>query len=332
MTTFTRTLGKSGIEVSAMGLGCWAIGGPFIDSGGNPVGWSQVDDNESIRAIHRALELGVTFFDTADVYGAGHSEEILGRALAGKRDQVVIATKFGNTFDSAQKQITGQDASPEYVRQALEASLRRLNTDYIDLYQLHIWEYPPEEAGPTREVLEELVEAGKIRGYGWSTDRLESVQVFAEGPNCIATQQQLNVMGGNPVGDSEGLLAFCEQKNLASINRAPLAMGLLTGKFQPSTTFSADDVRSKVEWFEGFQDGKPNAVWLKKLEAVRDILTSEGRALAQGALAWLWGRSEQTIPIPGFKTIQQVEDNAGALQFGPLTPDQMQEIDTILER
>ena len=122
-----RRLGKSDIQVSAMGLGGWAIGGPFW-SGDNAVGWGKIDDNESIRAIHKALELGVTFFDTADVYGAGHSERVLARALEGKRDQVVIATKFGNMFNEETKHITGSDASPEYIRKACEASLKRLNT------------------------------------------------------------------------------------------------------------------------------------------------------------------------------------------------------------
>jgi aryl-alcohol dehydrogenase-like predicted oxidoreductase len=325
--TFTKQLGKSGIQASAMGLGCWAIGGPFTNMEGVQIGWGDVDDNESIRAIHRALDLGVNFFDTADVYGAGHSEETLGKALAGRRDKVVIATKFGNVFDSETRQWTGEDGSPEYVREALEASLCRLNTEYIDLYQFHIWGYPPEEAGPTRDTLEELAKEGKIRGYAWSTDVLESVKVFAEGPNCIAVQQQLNIFGGN-----DEILALCEEKNLASINRSPLAMGLLTGKFQENSRFPANDVRRHVEWFEGFKDGKPNPEWLKKLDAIREILTSRGRTLAQGALAWIWGRSEKTIPIPGFKTVRQVEENATAMQFGPLNAEQMREIDALLGR
>jgi aryl-alcohol dehydrogenase-like predicted oxidoreductase len=326
-TTFTRQLGKSGIQVSAMGLGCWAIGGPFTNMEGVPVGWSDVDDNESIRAIHRALDLGVNFFDTADVYGTGHSEEILGKALMGRRDKVVIATKFGNVFDSETRQCTSEDGSPEYVREALEASLRRLNTKYIDLYQFHIWGYPPEKADRTRDVLEELVKEGKIRGYAWSTDVLESVKVFAEGPNCTAVQQQLNVFAGN-----DEILTLCKEKNLASVNRSPLAMGLLTGKFQESTRFPVNDVRRHVEWFEGFKEGKPNPEWLKKLDAIREILTSGGRTLTQGALAWIWGRSEKTIPIPGFKTVRQVEENATAMQFGSLNAEQMREIDALLGR
>src|SRR5919198_3659664 len=111
----TRTLGRSGIQVSPMGFGCWAIGGPFW-AGEQPLGWGEVDDEESVRALRRALELGITFFDTANVYGAGHSERVLGRALAGRRDEVVVATKFGNTFDESTRTITGSDASPSYIR------------------------------------------------------------------------------------------------------------------------------------------------------------------------------------------------------------------------
>ncbi|MBN1515879.1 aldo/keto reductase [Candidatus Sumerlaeota bacterium] len=323
--TFSRQLGRSGIQVSAMGLGCWAIGGPFTSPGNVPVGWSAVDDGESIRAIHRALELGVNFFDTSDVYGAGHSEEVLGKALAGRRDGVVIATKFGNVFDSPTRHVTGEDGSPEHARQALEASLRRLNTDYIDLYQFHLSGYPPEKAAPTRDALEQLVEEGKIRGYAWSTDSLERVKVFAEGPHCIAVQQHMNVFSYNAE-----ILALCEERNLASVNRSPLAMGLLTGKFQESTRFPADDVRRNVEWYEGIKGGKPNPAWLRKLDAIRQILTSEGRTLAQGALAWIWARSENTIPIPGFKTVKQAEENINAMQFGPLSKEQMHQIDILL--
>jgi aryl-alcohol dehydrogenase-like predicted oxidoreductase len=327
-TMFTRKLGRSGIEVSAVGMGCWAIGGPFW-AGDTPVGWGEIDDAESIRAIHRALELGATFFDTADVYGAGHSERVLAKALEGRRDQAVIATKFGNTFDESTKQMAGNNAEPGYIRQACEASLKRLNTDYIDLYQFHINEFDPGKAGVVRDTLEDLVAEGKIRAYGWSTDFVEGARVFAEGPNCTAIQHQVNVIDGAPE-----MVALVEELNLASINRGPLAMGLLTGKYTASSTLGADDVRGEnaPSWMQYFKDGKPNPEWLHKMEAIREILTSGGRTLAQGALAWLWGRSEQTIPIPGFKTIQQVEDNCGAMGHGPLTPAQMQEVETILAR
>ena len=323
-----RKLGRSGIEVSALGMGCWAIGGPFW-AGETPLGWGEVNDEESTRAIQAALEMGVTLFDTANVYGAGHSERVLGRALGGRRSQVVIATKFSNVFDETTRQVTGQDASPEGIRRACEASLRRLATDYIDLYQFHDNGFPAEEAGPVRDTLEALVKEGKIRAYGWSTDFPERAEVFAQGPKCSAIQLQLNVLDDNPQ-----VIAICEKHNLAALNRGPLAMGLLTNKYTAESKPSADDVRGakSPEWMKYFKNGKPSAEWLGKCDAVREILTSKGRSVSQGALAWNWARSEKTLPIPGFRTVAQVKENAGAMQFGPLTSAQMKEIDRILGR
>jgi aryl-alcohol dehydrogenase-like predicted oxidoreductase len=323
-----RKLGRSGIEVSALGMGCWAIGGPFW-SGETPLGWGEVDDEESIRAIHAALDLGVTLFDTANVYGAGHSERVLARAFAGRRGQVVIATKFNAVFDETTHQVTGSDPTPEGIRSACEASLKRLNTDTIDLYQFHNNDYPPEKAVPVRETLEALVREGKIRAYGWSTDYPVRLEVFAQGPKCSAVQLQLNVLDDNPA-----ILAMCDKYDLAALNRGPLAMGLLTGKYTPGTKVASDDVRGdkSPEWMKYFKDGKPNPVWVSKREAVREILASRGRTLAQGALAWLWARSPKTLPIPGFRTVKQVQENAGAMKFGPLTGEQMAEIDKLLDR
>jgi aryl-alcohol dehydrogenase-like predicted oxidoreductase len=288
-----------------------------------------VDDDESIRAIHRAFDLGVTFFDTADVYGAGHSERVLGRALADRRDQVVIATKFGNTFDEDTRQITGSDASPDYVRRACEASLRRLNTDYIDLYQFHVNNYDPDQAGTVRDVLEDLVAEGKIRRYGWSTDFPDRARVFAQGPNCTTVQHQMNVLD-----DARPMIALCEELDLASINRGPLAMGLLTGKYRADSKLASDDVRGDQgpAWMKYFKDGKPNPEWFEKVEAIREVLTSDGRTLVQGALGWLWGRSERTVPIPGFRTVAQIEENCAAMRFGPLSAGQVSEIDALLDR
>lgn len=323
-----RKLGRSGIEISAMGLGCWAIGGPFW-AGETPVGWGVVDDEESIRAIHRGLELGITFFDTSDVYGTGHSERVLARALAGRKEQVVIATKFGNVFDEATKQITGGSGSPEFIRQACEGSLRRLKTERIDLYQFHINFHPLAEAGPVRDTLEALVAEGKIRSYGWSTDDTERARFFAEGKHCVAIQHTMNVLEDRPA-----MVALCEELDLASINRGPLAMGILTGKYtDTSKSLPLDDVRSEraPAWLQYFKDGKPHPDWLKKLGAVREILSSGGRTLAQGALAWLWARTRQTIPIPGFRTVAQVEENCAAMAKGPLTEAQLREINRVLE-
>jgi aryl-alcohol dehydrogenase-like predicted oxidoreductase len=284
-----------------------------------------MDDNESIRAIHCALDWSVNFFDTADAYGTGHSEEVLGQALKGRREQVILATKFGNVLDPGCKRLAGEDARPEYIRQALEASLRRLGTDYIDLYQFHIWGYPAAQAEPVRETLEALAQEGKIRGYAWSTDLLESVEVFAKGPHCTAVQNELNLFRCE-----QAMLELCQRENLAALNRSPLAMGVLSGKYNADTRFASDDVRSHVPWYIWFKDGKPSPEHLQKLEAVREVLTSDGRTLAQGALAWIWGRSEITIPIPGFKNVQQAEENARAMAFGPLRPEQMEEIELLL--
>lgn len=325
---FTRELGRSGQRVSALGMGCWAIGGPFW-SGASPHGWGEVDDAESIRAVHAALDCGVTFFDTANVYGAGHSERVLGRALQDRRDTVIIASKFGNVFDETTRQVTGSDASPAQIRAACEASLRRLGTDVIDLYQFHLNGYPAEQGAEVRDTLEQLVEDGKIRWYGWSTDFPDRARVFAEGPHCTSVQFQMNVLD-----DANAMVALCEELNLAGINRGPLAMGLLTGKYGATTNLSADDVRgaSSPAWMKYFQAGKASDEFLTMLSAIREILTSEGRTLAQGALGWLWARSERMLPIPGFRTVKQVEENCAALQFGPLLPAQMAEIDRLLER
>ena len=323
---YKRLLGRSGIAISALGMGCWAIGGPFWD-GETPLGWGEVDDTESIRAVHAAIDLGVNFFDTANVYGAGHSERVLAQAFAGKRDQIVLATKFNALFDEETRQVTGSSAEPAAIRQACEDSLRRLNTDYIDLYQFHDNGYPAEKAGPVLETLEGLVSAGKIRSYGWSTDFPDRAQVFAQGKHCTAIQFQCNVIDDNPA-----VTAICEAENLAAINRGPLAMGLLTGKYTAASKPSASDVRgeNRPAWMTYFKDGKPAPAWLKKMEAVREVLTSDGRSLAQGAIAWLWGRSPQHIPIPGFRTVKQVQDNCGALEKGPLTAEQMQAVAEIL--
>lgn len=315
-----RTLGRSGIKVSAMGVGCWAIGGPFWKNG-QPVGWGEVNDQESIQAIQRALDLGITLFDTAAVYGCGHSERILGKALASRRDQVLIATKFGQVFDEETRQVKGYDTSPEHIRQDCESSLRRLGTDRIDLYQLHVKDVDLDKAVIIRDTLEELVSKGRIRFYGWSTDSPERARLFAEGPHCAAIQQQLNIFDGNLE-----TLAVCEEYNLASINRGPLNMGLLTGKFSAETQIPADDVRSRRPALQEDRNAR-----LLKLEKMRGILTEGGRTLAQGALGWIWARSENTIPIPGFKTTQQVEENIAAMSFGALDPNQMERIQDVLD-
>jgi aryl-alcohol dehydrogenase-like predicted oxidoreductase len=233
----------------------------------------------------------------------------------------VIATKVGSRFDEATKIYYGHEISPESMRRACEDSLRRLNTGTIDLYQLH-WSDYDGDAGEIREAFEALVAEGKIRAYGWSTDDPDRMRLFAGGEHCAAVQHALTVLAYAPE-----MLVLCEVYDLASINRSVLHMGLLTGKFNADTTFPEDDIRHTWNFREG-----PLAERLKQVEAIRDVLTSDGRTMVQGALAWIWARSDRTIPIPGFKTVRQVEENAKAMDFGPLTAEQMQEIDAILER
>ena len=226
---------------------------------GSPGGWGSVDDAESLRALDAAFASGVNFFDTAANYGAGHSEAILGQAIKGRRDKAVIATKFGYRVNERERTVEtyGPDEETSDVASRieadLEASLRRLGTDYLDLYQLHVWGLSLDRALEARDVLEKLVGRGKIRAYGWSTDRADAQRIFCQGEHCAAVQQQLSVLDGNAE-----LLEFCEGHGLASLNRSPLAMGLLSGKFSPDSRFADDDMRKRAAWHPAFKDGKPS--------------------------------------------------------------------------
>jgi aryl-alcohol dehydrogenase-like predicted oxidoreductase len=321
---FKRRLGRSNLEVSAMGLGCWAMGGPWTYDG-QAAGWGGVDDAESIRAIHYALDEGINFFDTAANYGCGHSEQILGKAVSGHRDQVILATKFGYVIDEESRIVTRNDEDVAgRIRQECEGSLRRLNTDYIDLYQFHKDDYPAEKAAEVRDELETLVGEGKIRWYGWSTINPEGAQVFTQGQHCTAIQHWMN-MGT----DMPELLAVCDQCDQASIIRSPLGSGNMTGKINGDTIFPKDDWRStwdlQSEW---------STQRRQRIEQVRKSFAEAGetRTQAQIALAWIWTRSQRTIPIPGFKTVAQVQENIQAMEYGLLSSEQMKKIDEIFER
>jgi aryl-alcohol dehydrogenase-like predicted oxidoreductase len=320
---FRRRLGRSNLEVSAMGLGCWAIGGPWTYED-EPAGWGQVDDAESIRAIHCALDAGVSFFDTAANYGCGHSERVLGQAIAGRRDKVIIATKFGYVVDEEKRVVTRTEDVVPRIRQECEDSLRRLGTDYIDLYQFHKDDYDPGLAVAVGDALEALVQAGKIRWYGWSTVNPEGARVFAQGRHCTAIQHWMN-MGA----DMPGMLAVCDRYDQASIVRSPLGSGNLTGKFTRDATFPEDDWRR--DW------NSPSEHLIQRRQRIAQIgeffaRSGDPRTLAQIALAWIWTRSERTIPIPGFKTVAQVRENIQAMDFGLLSSEQMQKIADIFGR
>lgn len=229
-----RTLGAGGPTISALGMGCWAIGGPHARRG-SPVGWGSVNDDESIRALRRAHDLGVTFFDTADVYGCGHSEYLiskaLSKALGDVRDEIVIASKAGYTYVEETREAPGENGDPDYIRWACDESLRRLGTDRIDLYQFHLGGFDLDRAPAVLAVFDELVDAGKVGAIGWSTDDPTRAALFATSPHCKAVQQSFNVFSGNVE-----VLSLCEERGLASIVRGPLGMGLLTGKFDSTST------------------------------------------------------------------------------------------------
>jgi len=294
-------------------------------AGDQPLGYAGVTDVDSRRALERAVELGVTLFDTADAYGAGHSERLLAPVLAAHRE-VLVATKFGNTIDEDTRQLTGMNTSPGYVREALHGSLRRLGREQVDLYQLHVSDVDDNRALELVAVLETLATEGLIRWYGISTDDPTRVDLFATGAHCTAVQLQLNVFDDNPA-----MLAACDRHDLAALCRSPLAMGLLGGRYSATSTLPTDDIRgASPDWLRWFTDGRPNPAFLRRLDTVRGILTRDGRTLVQGALGWIWARHPRTLPLPGFRNSAQVEDNAGTLQRGPLPAADFREVQQVL--
>jgi aryl-alcohol dehydrogenase-like predicted oxidoreductase len=316
----------NGRTIPALGMGCWAIGGLYY-AGDQPRGWGKANDKESIAAIHRALDLGISLFDTAPTYGAGHSEEVLGRALA-DRPEAIIVSKFGNRFDPVTKKAASPDASSDAIVLSVESSLRRLKRERIDLLLFHLNSFPAADAGPVFDTLDALREAGKIGAYGWSTDFPDRAAAFAERDGFVAIEHAMNVFV-----PATALIKTIETHKLLSIARGPLAMGLLTGKYDARSVLPRDDIRSNtMSWLAYFKSGKVAPGFIDRLDAVRDLLTSDGRTLAQGALAWLWARSPRTLPIPGFRSVAQVEENCGALPKGPLPQSVMAEIESVINR
>lgn len=318
----TITLKNTDLQISPMGLGAWAIGGQWIFDK-NQAGWGKVDDAESLRAIHAALDAGITLIDTAANYGTGHSEDMVGQAIKGRRDKVVIATKFGFDVDETAKQVAYQ--SPDAILNNLafecERSLRHLDTDVIDIYQFHMWDFPAERVPELLEGLERLVAQGKIRSYGWSTDNVELVRLFSVGQHATVIQHAANVME-----PARAMFAFTADAGLTSLVRSPLLMGFLSDKYNQGVRFATTDVRSHE-----FSTERISRIVANRAK-IRDILTSNGRSVVQGALAWLWAMGEQVVPIPGIRTEAQARENAAAMDFGPLMPEQVIEIETLLGR
>jgi aryl-alcohol dehydrogenase-like predicted oxidoreductase len=232
-----RKLGKTGLTVSEIGFGAWAIGGPSGASG-TPLGWGKTSDDESLAAIRRARELGVTFFDTADSYGFGRSESLLGIVLSRKREDVVIATKVGVARDADGR--LRKDFSREHIQYAVDGSLKRLRTDYIDLYQLHNPTIADLRRDDIHEAMDRLQEVGKIRFWGVSVSTPEEgIEVIRNGWG-YALQVLYNAINQAPAKE---LFPLAKEKGYGIIARVPLASGLLSGKYRPDTTFATDDVR-----------------------------------------------------------------------------------------
>lgn len=309
-----------------IGMGCWAIGGPLW-AGETPLGYSGTDDAESLRTIDAAWAAGVRVFDTAAIYGAGHSEELLGQAL-GNRAGSVVVSKFGPVFDRDTRQVTGEDVSPAAIRASAEASLARLKRDRIDVLLCHVNTLPVADVPEVFDTLEALRTEGKIGSYGWSTDFPERLDAAAGRPGFAAVEYTMNLFF-----DAPSQHAMAERHGLQQLIRSPLAMGLLTGKFAAGATVAKDDIRANtMDWLDYFKDGRVSDTLIARLDAVRDLLKTGGRTPGQGALGWLLARSAALIPVPGAKTVAQVEENAAAMELGPLPADVIDEIERLIDR
>ncbi|MFX0151381.1 MAG: aldo/keto reductase [Candidatus Hodarchaeota archaeon] len=316
---YTRRLGKSNIEVSAMGMGCWAIGGPFKGKDGRLFAYGNVNDKESIETIQKALEMGINFFDTAEAYGHGHSEEVLGQALKDCRDDVIIATKFSNVYDPTVNSNSQKTAILEKLHEAVEKSLERLQTEYIDIYQLHNARQDPASALLIKDCLEELVDKGKIHYFGWSTDDASRAEYFAKSKYCTAIQYILTVTRVNTP-----IAKLCEETNLAGIIRSPFASGTLTGKYTKDTKRNSNHMLSEVDF-----SVERYVKTFQALDQFKELLIEQDRTLVQGILGYIWAKNDRAIPIPGAKTVKQITENAKTLELGPISQKIMHEVDSI---
>ncbi len=314
----------NGMTVPRIGIGCWAIGGPMY-AGDTSLNYGDVDDTVSLAGLRLAHEMGARVFDTAAVYGCGHSEELLGEAF-GDRDDIVIVTKFGATVDTATRQLGPPDLTNAGIRASVEASRRNLKRDRIDLVLLHVGDVPIDEAGPIFDTLADLRNEGKLDAFGWSTDFADRTRAAAAREGFVAVEHDFNVF--TPATE---LVDVIEGEGLLALSRLPLAMGLLTGKYSRREKLPGNDIRAQqVEWMRFFREGEASPEYIRRLEALRELLTMDGRSLAQGALAWILARTPAALPVPGFKTEAQVRDNFGTLEKGPLPQRVMNEIDALL--
>ncbi len=308
-----RELGNTGIKISEVSFGTWAIGGA----------WGKTSDTEALRSLEFAMDQGVNFFDTADVYGDGHSEELLAKATKGKEDKIHIATKFcrqGDIFDP-------KNYSYEQVSKYCENSLRRLNREAIDLYQIHCPATEILRDGSVFEVLDRLQREGKIRHYGVSVETVEEGLICLENPNVKSLQIIFNMFRQKPL---EELIHEAYKKGVGLLVRLPLASGLLTGKFTADHVFEEDDHRRFNENGEAFNVGETFAgLGFRKGVELADQLKwiATGRnSMASAALRWILDQREITCIIPGFKNVKQVQNNLSALEEKPFTKEETEKI------
>jgi aryl-alcohol dehydrogenase-like predicted oxidoreductase len=302
----TRKLGRQGLVVSQQGLGCM----------GMSAWYGQTDEQESIATIHRALELGITFLDTADVYGQGANEELVGRAIAGRRKEVVLATKFGNRwFDDGTRTI---DGSPEYVRQALDASLHRLKVDYVDLYYQHRVDAdtPIEE---TVGAMAELVRAGKVKYIGLSEAGPETIRRAHAVHPITALQSEWSLWTRDPEAE---VVPTIRELGIGFVAYSPLGRGFLAGRFSSPAELDDGDFRKNHPRMQGdnFEANRELA------ERVKALAAEKGCTPAQLALAWVLSRGDDVAPIPGTKRRTYLEENAAAAQI-TLTDEERQQLD-----
>lgn len=295
-----RPLGNTGVRVSEIGFGGWAIGGT-ADASGAPLGWGRTSDEDSLAAIRRARDLGVNFFDTADSYGFGRSESLLGIVLSRIRTDIVIATKVGVTRTS--DGTLQKNFSKQHIFHAVDGSLKRLRTDYIDLLQAHNPTIDDLRREEIQEAMERLQEIGKIRYWGVSVSTVEEgIEVINRGWGH-ALQVLYNVLNQAPAAE---LFPLAKQKGYGVIARVPLASGLLTGKFRTDSVFAADDVR------QNFLTPKRLAEAIPRVDEAKALIGGSARSLAQGALGFVLANDAVSTTIPGARNARQVEINVGA--------------------